>query len=166
MSHTLQIKDGVARGLLERLAESKTVKVTKETGVQLSEQGKRSLHKLLRQLSIKKILLLDGSDLVTSSHAMSVLVIGAYRPGMTGISQRDEAIKAGAEGAITIATLGRKLVIPPDNKNLADLAPKENLRLREALTPSDGDLIIIGFGKDVSHALSGALAAVFSLQAH
>lgn len=149
---------------MERLAESRTVTVT-ETGVQLSQQGKQSLHRLLRQLSIKKIVPLDGSDLVTGSRAISVLVTGAYRPGMTGISQRDEAIKAGADGSITIATLGRKLVIPPDNKNLAELAPKENARLTDALKPSNRDLIIIGFGKDASHALSGALAAVFSLQA-
>ena len=148
---------------MERLAESKTVTVT-ETGVQLSQQGRQSLHRLLRQLSIKKILPLDGSDLVANSRAMSILVNRGYRPGMTGISQRDEAIKAGAEGSITIAALGKKLVIPPDNKNLADLAPNENARLREALKPSDLDLIIIGFGKDNSHALSGALAAVFSLQ--
>lgn len=148
---------------MERLAESKTVTVM-ETGVQLSQQGRQSLHRFLRQLSIKKILPLDGSDLVTNGRAMSILVTGGYRPGMTGISQRDEAIKAGAEGSITIAALGKKLVIPPDNKNLADLAPKEYDRLREAFKPSDLDLIIIGFGKDASRALSGALAAVFSLQ--
>lgn len=164
LSHALQIKDGVARGLMERLAESKTVRVM-ETGVELSQQGRQSLHRLLRQLSIKKILPVDGSDLITNSPAMSILVTRGYRPGMTGISQRDEAIKAGADGAITIAALGKKLVLPPDNKSLADLAPKENARLKEALKPADRDLILIGFGKDSSHALSGALAAVFSLQA-
>ena len=95
---------------------------------------------------------------------MSIHVIGAYRPGMTGVPQRDEAIKAGAEGTITVAAMGRKLVIPPDNKNLADLAPMENARLREGFEPSDKDLVVIGFGKDQSRALAGALAAVLSLQ--
>jgi len=122
-----------------------------ETGVQLSKIGKESLRKLLRQLSIKKI--------VMGVHATKL-----YRPGMTGIVQRDEAIKAGAEGSITVAVLGRKLVIPPDNKSIAELAPKENARLRSELEPTDKDLIIIGFGKDPGRALAGALAAVLSLQ--
>jgi hypothetical protein len=148
---------------MERLAEAKIVSVT-ETGVQLSKLGKQSLHKLLRQLSIRKIIPLPESDLVIGGPAMGIHVIRSYKPDMTGIPQRDEAIKAGAEGTITVATIGRKLVIPPDNKNLADLAPRENARLRNEFKPSDKDLIIIGFGKDPSHALAGALAAVLSLK--
>ncbi len=135
-----------------------------ETGVQLSKVGKESLRKLLRQLSIKKIISLEQSDLVPAISAVGVHVSKAYRPGMTGIVQRDEAIKAGAEGSITVAVLGKKLAIPPDNKSIAELAPKENARLRNELEPTDKDLIIIGFGKDAGLALAGALAAVLSLQ--
>jgi hypothetical protein len=163
LASALQLNDGVIRGLLERLAESKMVTVT-EAGVQLSKTGKESLRKLLRQLSIKKIISLGESDLVAASSAMGVHVSKAYRPGMTGIVQRDEAIKAGAEGSITVAVMGKKLAIPPDNKSIAELAPKENARLRNELQPMDKDLIIIGFGKDPGRALAGALAAVLSLQ--
>lgn len=163
LASALQLNDGVVRGLLERLAESKMVKVT-ETGVQLSKIGKESLRKLLRKLSIKKIISLEQSDLVPANSAMGVHVSKAYRSGMTGIVQRDEAIKAGAEGSITVAVLGKKLAIPPDNKSIAELAPKENARLRDELEPMDKDLIIIGFGKDAGLALAGALAAVLSLQ--
>ncbi len=163
MASALQLNDGVIRGLLERLAESKMVTVT-ETGVQLSKIGKESLRKLLRQLSIKKIVSLEQSDLVLANSAMGIHVSKAYRPGMTGIVQRDEAIKAGAEGSITVAVLGKKLAIPPDNKIIAELAPKDNARLRNDLEPKDKDIIIIGFGKDPGRALAGALAAVLSLR--
>jgi nicotinamide-nucleotide amidase len=163
LASALQLNDGVIRGLLERLAESKMVTVT-ETGVQLSKVGKENLRKLLRQLSIKKIISLEHSDLAPTNSAMGIHVSKAYRPGMTGIVQRDEAIKAGAEGSITVAVLGKKLVIPPDNKSIAELAPKENARLRNELEPADKDLIIIGFGTDAGLALAGALAAVLSLQ--
>jgi hypothetical protein len=163
LASALQLNDGVIRGLLERLAESKMVNVT-ETGVQLSKVGKESLRKLLRQLSIKNFVSLEQSDLVPASSAIAVHVSKAYRPGMTGIVQRDEAIKAGAEGSITVAVLGKKLVIPPDNKSIAELAPKDNANLRSELDPVDKDLIIIGFGKDSGRALAGALAAVLSLQ--
>ena len=163
LASALQLNDGVIRGLLERLAESRMVNVT-ETGVQLSRLGKENLRKLLRQLSIKKIISLEQSDLVPANSAVGVHVSKAYRPGMTGIVQRDEAIKAGAQGSITVAVLGKKLAIPPDNKSIAELAPKENARLRSELEPTDKDLIIIGFGKDPGRALAGALAAVLSLQ--
>jgi Domain of unknown function (DUF4443) len=163
LASALQLNDGVIRGLLERLAESKMVTVT-EIGVQLSKIGKENLRKLLRQLSIKKIISLEQSDLVPTNSAIGIHVSKAYRPGMTGIVQRDEAIKAGADGSITVAVLGKKLAIPPDNKSLAQLAPKENARLRNELEPRDTDLIIIGFGTDPERALAGALAAVFSLQ--
>jgi hypothetical protein len=163
LSETLELNDGVVRGLLERLADSKMVLVTVK-GVQLSKMGKESLQKLLRQLSIKKIISIDKSDLVTAKSVMGVHATKLYRPGMTGIVQRDEAIKAGAEGSITVAVLGKKLVIPSDNKSIAELAPKDNAKLRNELEPTDKDLIIIGFGKDPGSALAGALAAVLSLQ--
>src|SRR5438094_9569251 len=107
---------------------------------------------------------MDQSDLVSANSVMGVHATKLYRPGLTGIVQRDEAIKAGAEGSITVAVLGKKLVIPPDNKSIAELAPKGNARLRSELEPTDKDLIIIGFGKDPGRALAGALAAVLSLQ--
>src|SRR5256714_14080337 len=107
---------------------------------------------------------LEQPQLVPTKSAMGVHATKLYTPGMTGIVQRDEAIKAGAECPITVAVLGKKLVIPPDNKSIAKLAPKEIARLRSELEPTDKDLIIIGFGKDPGRALAGALAAVLSLQ--
>ncbi len=163
LAQTLQINDGVARGLLERLAEQRLISVA-ETGVHMSSQGKKGLDSLLKQLSVKKISLLEESDLIKNSTAFGVHLVRAYRPAMTGIAQRDEAIKAGAEGAVTISVHAGRLTIPPDNKNLAHLAPKENARLKSEFKPSDKDLIIIGFGRDSGRALAGALAAVLSLQ--
>lgn len=163
LAHSLQIKDGVVRGLLERLAESKIASAT-EIGVQLSGNGKKSLHRLLKQLKVKRISPLGESGLTGENQGIAVHLDGAYRKGLTGVAQRDEAIKAGAEGSITVAVLGKRLVIPPDNKNIADLDALEDERLREEFHPSDKDLIIIGFGKDQGAAQAGALAAVMSLQ--
>lgn len=163
LAHTLEINDGVARGLMERLAEHKLISVT-GTGVRLSPNGKRSLHRFLKQLSVKKIFPLKESDLIKNGSAIGIHLARSYRPGITGISQRDEAIKAGAEGSVTIAVRDGKLTVPPDNKNLAQLAPRENARLKSEFKASDKDLIIIGFGRDSGRALAGALAAVFSLQ--
>ena len=165
LAHSLQIKDGVVRGLLERLADRKIASAT-ETGVHLSKAGRKSLHKFLSELSVRKIAPIPESALIGPRKGMGVRLAGIYEKGLTGVTQRDEAIKAGADGSITVAMLGRRLVIPPDNKSIADLDSKTNDLIRELFKPADKDLIVIGFGRDTAAAQAGALAAVLSLQRH
>ena len=163
LSEQLEIKDGIVRGLLERLAEQNIIRV-RENGVELTLTGKNKLQSFLDKLSIKKIIALETSDLAPGPSAVAAHVKRAYRSGMTGVQQRDEAIKAGADGAITIIAKNRELRIPPDNAKISDLAPAENKRLGQLLNLSDDDLVIIGFGQNPWRALAGAMAAVLSLE--
>jgi len=166
LAQALQINDGVTRGLLERLAEQGLVEVSEGTGVKLSKQGREILQKYLKQISVRKIKTLDETELVPGKVSVGVHLAKMYKPGITGVLQRDEAIKVGAEGALTIAVVNGKLSIPPDNKTVAELSPGEDSRIRELFHPAEKDLVIIGFGKDANRALSGALAAVLSLGKH
>ncbi len=164
LAQALEINDGVARGLLERLGEQGIVEVN-ETGVRLSIRGKTRLHSLLAELSIRKIQSLDESDLVPGKSATAIHLGEKYRSGMTGIPQRDEAVRSGAQGSITIAVQRGRLVIPPDNRDAADLSPREDKRLRGLFDLSENDLIVVGFADNTRRSLSGALAAVLSLAA-
>ena len=166
LAQALQINDGVTRGLLERLAEQGLVEVGKGTGVKLSRQGREILQKYLRQIALRKIKTLDETELVPGKVSVGVHLVKRYKLGITGLSQRDEAIKVGAEGTLTIAVVNGKLSIPPDNKKVAELSSREDARIRELFHPAENDLVIIGFGKDANRALSGALAAVLSLEKH
>jgi hypothetical protein len=166
LAQALQINDGVTRGLLERLAEQGLVHVGEGTGVKLSTQGRETLQKYLKQAAVRKIKTLDETELVPGKISVGVHLAKMYKPGITGVSQRDEAIKVGAEGTLTIAVVNGKLVIPPDNKRVAEVSPREDARIRELFRFSEKDLVIIGFGKDTNRALSGALAAVLSLETH
>jgi len=163
LSEELEIKDGIARGLLERLAEQNIIRV-RENGVELTLAGKKKLQSFLDKLSVEKVIVLETSDLAPGPNAAVAHVRKAYRSGMTGVKQRDEAIKAGADGAITIIVKNGELRIPPDNAKISELAPTENQRLGQLLNLSDNDLVIIGFGQSPSRALAGALAAVLSLE--
>ncbi|HEV2119695.1 MAG TPA: DUF4443 domain-containing protein [Candidatus Bathyarchaeia archaeon] len=166
LAQALQINDGVTRGLLERLAEQGLVEVGEGTGVKLSTQGQGTLQRYLKQIAVRKIKTLDEMDLVPGKISVGVHLAKRYKPGITGVSQRDEAIKVGAEGTLTIAVVNGRLSIPPDNKKVAELSPREDARIRELFSLSENDLVIIGFGKDAHRGLSGALAAVLSLEKH
>jgi len=166
LAQALQINDGVTRGLLERLAEQGLVEVSEGTGVRLSKQGREILQKYLKQISVRKIKTLDETELVPGKVSVGVHLAKMYKPGITGVLQRDEAIKVGAEGTLTVAFVNGKLSIPPDNKKVAELSPREDARIRDLFRLSENDLVIIGFGKDANRALSGALAAVLSLEKH
>ena len=163
LAQALQINDGVTRGLLERLAEQGMVEVGEGTGVKLSKKGSEMLQKYLREIGVKKITTLNEMELVPGKVSVGVQLPRRYTPGMTGVSQRDEAIKAGADGTLTLTVLKGDLLIPPDGKKVKDLSPRDNDRLREIFKLADNDLMIVGFGKNARRALSGALAAVLSL---
>ena len=162
LAQAVQINDGIARGLLERLGEQGIVKVN-ENGVSLSALGKTRLRSLLNQMAIKEIEPFDGSDLVPGKSATAIHLVGKYRRGMSGIPERDEAVKSGAQGLITIALHERKLVIPPDNRDIRELSPKEDTRLRRSFDLVENDLVVIGFALDARRALAGALAAAISM---
>ena len=166
LAQALQINDGVTRGLLERLAEQGLAEVSEGTGVKLSRQGRETLQKYLKQIAVRKIKTLDETELVPGKVSVGIHLAKRYKPGITGVLQRDEAIKVGAEGTLTIAVVNGKLSIPPDNKKVAELSPREDARIREFFRLAENDLVIIGFGKDANRALSGALAAVLSLEKH
>ncbi len=162
LAQALGINDGVARGLLERLSDEGLVSVD-EAGTKLSQRGKAKLSDLLVELSVRKIQPLDLVDLVPGRAAVAIHLANAYRPGMTGILQRDDAVRAGAEGSITFGVKQGRLIVPPDGKDAAEMSPSDCSRLREMFSLSENDLIVVGFAKDPYRALAGSLAAIFSL---
>jgi len=78
------------------------------------------------------------------------------------MEQRDNAIKAGADGATTIIVRGDRLVVPVDydlDKDRPEIAGE----IRRLFDLNDGDVVIIGTSSDVQRAEEGALAAAFEI---
>lgn len=162
LSQALRINDGVARGLLERLSEKEMIRIA-ENGASLSETGGKRLDSELGVLGVRSIHDLGETELVPGKRAVGVHLTDRYEMGLNGIRERDEAVRAGADGTITIAMLDGRLVVPPDNKDVSDMTRDEDSRLRKLFGPSEKDVLIIGFAADSRLALVGALAAVLSL---
>src|SRR5437867_10636742 len=125
LAQALQINDGVTRGLLERLAEQGLVEVGEGTGVKLSRQGRETLQRYLKQIAVRKIKKLDETELVPGKVSVGIHLAKKYKPGITGVVQRDEAIKVRTGGTLTIRHVNGKLSIPPDNKKVAELSTRE-----------------------------------------
>lgn len=162
LAQELELSDGIVRGLLERLVEQ-GIAQDKSSGAMLTSRGNARLQKFLTQISVMKIQFLDECELVPGKSATAIHLRGRYRPGMTGVPQRDEAIKSGAQGSITIGFRGGRLVLPPDDRDAAEISPREDRRLRDVFRPSENDLIVIGFAANRARSLSGALAAVLTM---
>ncbi len=162
LAQAMGTNDGVTRGLLERLSDEGLISVD-ESGASLSRKGKTRLSELLKDLSVKKIQPLDPIELVPGRVAVAIHLGNAYRPGLTGILQRDEAVRAGAEGSITFGVKQGRLIVPPDGKDTAEVSPRDDSRLRQMFSLSENDMIVVGFAKDRHRALAGGLAATLSL---
>ena len=162
LSQALRINDGVARGLLERLSEKEMIRIA-ENGASLSEAGRKRLDSELGMLGVRSIHELGDTELVPGKSAVGVHLFGRYEEGLNGIRERDEAVRVGADGTITMVMLDGRLVVPPDNKDVRDMVGDEDSRLRRLFGLSEKDLLIIGFASDSRLALVGALAAVLAL---
>ncbi len=144
------------RTIIEHLRGKRMIDI-KQTGVKISSRGLE----YIKQLPIR-LERLEPSDISIAQRNVAVLVHKKANRIALGIEQRDSAIKAGAEGATTVIVVGNKLIVPPDY--CLDIErPKISQELRNALDPSEGDVIIIGTAMDYERAEDGALAAAFVL---
>jgi hypothetical protein len=156
LADSVNIGEGSMRTIVEFLRDKGYVDV-KQTGIKISIKGME----FLRNLPIR-MERLDPSDISIAMRNVAVLVKNRADRVTLGIEQRDAAIKAGAEGATTIVVKGGKLLVPPDY--LLDKEKPEIARgLRKLLSPSEGDIVIVGAAQEYDRAEDGALAAAFAL---
>lgn len=154
LARKLDLGEGSMRTILARLKDENYVSSTAQGHV-LTEKGRQELEKRSRE-----ILEISVEDLTVGDVDVAVLVEDASEKVDTGIEQRDEAIKAGAEGATT-------LIYRDDRLRLSDseTSVEEGIesKLLESFHLSEGDLIIIGTANNREDAERGALAAAESL---
>jgi hypothetical protein len=94
--------------------------------------------------------------------AVAVLVKGMAFKVKSGMEQRDQAIKAGADGATTVIVQDGRLTVPVDF-DLDKERPEIAKAIRNQFDLSDGDVVIIGNSSDLQKAEEGALSAAFEL---
>ena len=105
---------------------------------------------------------LPPSDISLSEKNVAVHIRGSSNMILSGIQQRDSAIKAGADGATTIVVKGGRMTVPPDC-DLDQEQPEDAKFLRSKFDIREGDVIIIGTAKNFDDAENGAVAAALDI---
>lgn len=138
ISRAIGIGEGSTRTLLDQLEEHSLVR-RNNAGIVLTEKGRSEISEF--PVSMAGV---DETTLTTGPHSSIAVVRGGGRRVSNGIRQRDAAIKGGGAGAITMVIRGKRLLLPPDFKQVNDAAAVRVVF--ESLLGREGDAVIIGSG--------------------
>jgi predicted transcriptional regulator len=164
ISEEMEIPDGTIRGVLKKLSETGILKATPR-GCELTDLGEKMLMEYLIELGIDRIELYEGDEfsLIAPGKAKVLAILRSGAEKVTnGLMQRDEAVRAGADGAtIIVKRMGRMLIPGVDISRELN----EQLRkLKEEYGLGEGGVAIFCWGKNLAKALKGALKAATTLQ--
>ena len=152
LAKKLGVGEGSMRTILNQLKKQSLI-TSSRGGHTLTAKGGRALGKPLKFMQV------DAGDLTVGEVDVATIVRGAAANVKKGIEQRDGAIKAGADGATVLIFKAGKLQFPDGFTKVDEKVG----RLIKTFGPRDGDVVIIGTGRDVAKAESGARAAARTL---
>jgi predicted transcriptional regulator len=134
--------EGSLRTILDRLEEYDLVKPSK-AGRSLTDNGQRVYRKFSQMIRVEKLNDLKMSDKVSNC---IVLVKGAGESVMSGMEQRDEAIRIGRTGATTMIVKDGKLIMPGfgSDVDMEKQYPEDAKKIKELFNPEEGDVIVVG----------------------
>lgn len=156
MADRIGVGEGSMRTIVEFLREEGLVDV-KQTGIKITKAGTDFISKLPLH-----VYTLEAPDIALGEHSVAVQVKGMASKVKSGMEQRDQAIKAGADGATTVVVNGDRLTVPVDF-DLDKGRPETAWALRRLFDLSSGDVIIIGTSMSLQRAEEGAMAAALEL---
>lgn len=153
LAKELGVGEGSVRTILDRLKKRGLI-TSSRGGHSITTKGRHELGKALEYVQI------DAGDLTVSDVDVATIVRNAAARVGRGIEQRDEAIKAGADGATVLIFKSGKLQFPD---GFMEVRQEVGGKLARVFKPYEGDVIIIGSARDAVKAEAGAKAAARTL---
>jgi predicted transcriptional regulator len=153
LAKKLGVGEGSMRTILNQLKKQSLI-TSSRGGHTLTANGRSALGKPLEFVQV------DAGDLTVGDVDVATIVQGVAAKVKKGIEQRDEAIKAGADGSTVLIFKSGKLRFPD---GFLEVKKEASDVLLKALRPSEGDVILIGTASDAVKAEAGARAAARSL---
>ncbi len=163
LSSLMNLGEGSVRSLIKRLREAGLINTSKG-GCYLSLEGKEIVKDLRRFLKGPIEIKLSG---LVQGKVYGSLVKGVPLEKLRVLEIRDEAVRAGGEGAVILVYTKDGLMFPENSELLANYHPKDELKIIKAFKPGEGDIVILGLGSTphISRlsAISAALSALESV---
>jgi len=161
LSKLLGIGEGSIRTILKRLNESSMINVSRK-GVSLSEKGTNFFKALRKTFPI----IVEDIIYPLAPAKYNVAILAKDRSGkvLQGIEQRDQAIKYGAKGAVTLLYEKGRFIFPGTKEVVEELYPSMFWsKIKSLGKPEDGDVLIICFAEEQQKAFLGCFAAALTL---
>ena len=160
LSKKLGLGEGTTRNIITRLMRSRLVDISRR-GCVLTQRGE-ALYGLLRR-KLSAVIEFNAEQLALGKSTAAIMVRASGKNVNHGIEQRDAALRAGADGAITLLVQNREYVMPVEpEETLASLDPLV-LKLESCFHPRDNDVLIIAGAQERNLAHFGAMAAALTL---
>ena len=160
LSTRLGLGEGTTRTLIDRLLNARLIKTSK-LGCELTGRGHSILNQLNAKLGTKKRV--AQSSITVGHYNFGILVKDAANRIKSGIEQRDAAVRAGANGAVTLVVKRGELVMPSPARPITREQESVARAIKEAFEPHENDVIIIAGGDSDQFAEKGAMAAAWIL---
>lgn len=151
LAETLGVGEATARTVLVKLKTDDLVR-SDRSGTILTMRGREAAEGIAASVFPAQVIL----DEVYGRYMIGFIVRGATSKLGTGIKERDEAIRGGADGALILLYTDGRTVFPglrEEYRGIRNILPQ----------PKEGDCLIIAWASSLRGALLGALRSSFSL---
>lgn len=152
----MKLGEAPVKTLIKRLNKNDLIKRTTKGSI-LTKKGTLLVNKILENIS--KPVEIDIDEYTVGKYNFAVLVKKASSKVRSGIEQRDEAIKIGADGATTLVCKNDRLFFPGCDRNVIDL---EKI-LHKIFKIENEDVVIIGSGSTKKKAEEASIIVALSL---
>jgi DNA-binding transcriptional regulator LsrR (DeoR family) len=160
LSERLGLGEGTTRTLIDRLLDARLIEISR-AGCELTRSGHSILNELNRRLGTRTTV--PRSSVTVGTYNFGIVVKGAANMVKSGIEQRDAAVRAGADGAVTFVVRHGELVMPPAAESVMRRQADSAKKIQETFRPQERDAIIIAGADSEQNAEEGARAAAWTL---
>ncbi|HLC48026.1 MAG TPA: DUF4443 domain-containing protein [Candidatus Norongarragalinales archaeon] len=159
LSQKLAIGEGSTRSILAHFSKNRLVRITKR-GCTLTERGEAVFQYVRR--TVLKVSGVRGSPITFNHPAFGIHLSPLSKKVRKGLEERDEAIRAGAEGATVLILKKGRFAFPGSEGN--DFVRGEVAKeLKEEFNAHDGDVLILSYSRNGLSAERGAWSAAMHL---
>jgi hypothetical protein len=161
----LGLSEASVRSVLNLLKRHELIQVNpRRKGHRLSRRGEEFVQWLSNWIiPVNEV---QFHDLVPEGTvSIGVLVRNAGHLITSGVDQRDDAIRRGALGAVTLIVDNNTVRFPCDARDMSEYAANDLEKIKSAISTQllDGDVIMIGWGNERPATEGGVLNAAIKL---